>query len=264
MFHLKLFVTSWMVVMIMPAMNEAHSWVDCMDWRFNGGKQSFDDNAGTCAGYARRYPVTFNENKPVPKYGFGSLDSINPSRHYKQSIQNPDDWPACSTGKSYKNGDEEIGSDETKANPIESAYGQGKWGPMTVAKAGQRLCVRWPAKNHKDEPDNIVYINMPPTPMSQDPTQRQFNQWTIAKLDYGNCFSGGSDKARCGGCFTIPEDRGVGDYVIQWRWKLNGVRNTSEWYTSCSDVRITNEKVNTSTKKVNPKQRRSFRMARSF
>ncbi|KAK9763303.1 hypothetical protein K7432_010153 [Basidiobolus ranarum] len=243
MVNAKLILASMATIVMMPALNEAHSWVDCMDWRFNGGSQSFDDNAGSCAGYARRFPVKYSGSQISPKYEFGSLDSVDPNRHYKQSEKNPDDWPACSTGKPYKGGEgEEVGSDETKANPIDGAYGQNKWGPMTVAKAGQQLCVRWPAKNHKDEPNNVVFINMPPTPMSQDPTQRQLNQWTIAKLDYGNCFSGGSDKARCGGCFTIPENRGAGDYLIQWRWKLNGSDNVPEWYTSCSDVRISGGK----------------------
>ncbi|ORX79462.1 hypothetical protein K493DRAFT_100333 [Basidiobolus meristosporus CBS 931.73] len=243
MVYSKLFLASVAAtMMMMPSFSDAHSWVDCMDWRFNGGKQSFDDNAGYCAGYARRYPVKYNGDQVSPRYAFGSLDSADPNRHYKQSEKNPDDWPACSTGKTYKGGEgEEVGSDETLASPVDSAYGQGKWGPMTVAKPGQQLCVRWPAKNHKDEPDNVVYINMPPTPMSKDPTQRQLNQWTIAKLDYGNCFSGGSDKARCGGCFTVP-DRAPGDYLIQWRWKLNGEDNVPEWYTSCSDVRIGNGK----------------------
>ncbi|ORY07637.1 hypothetical protein K493DRAFT_332705 [Basidiobolus meristosporus CBS 931.73] len=242
MVNAKLIVASIAsTVMMLPALIEAHSWVDCMDWRFKGSKQSFDDAEGTCAGYARRFPVKYDGNQISPRYAFGTLDSTSPNRHYKQSEKHPDDWPACSTGKAIKGGEgEEVGSDETKASPVDGAYGQGKWGPMTVAKAGQQLCVRWPAKNHKDEPNNIVYINMPPTPMGQDPTQRQLNQWTIAKLDYGNCFSGGSDKARCGGCFTIPENRGPGDYLIQWRWKLNGSDNVPEWYTSCSDVRITN------------------------
>ncbi|KAK9667618.1 hypothetical protein K7432_017596, partial [Basidiobolus ranarum] len=56
MVNAKFFLASVAAVMVMPSLNDAHSWVDCMDWRFNSGKQSFDDNAGSCAGYARRFP----------------------------------------------------------------------------------------------------------------------------------------------------------------------------------------------------------------
>ncbi|ORY07639.1 hypothetical protein K493DRAFT_332706 [Basidiobolus meristosporus CBS 931.73] len=237
----KSFAVIFAFSMALPLVVDSHSWVDCMDWRFNSGKQSFDDNAGTCFGYARRFPVVYKGGKISPKYAFGSLDDTEASRHYKQSEEHPDDWPACSLGHKYKDGEnEEVGADETRANPVDNAYGQNKWGPMTIAKPGQQLCVRWPAKNHQHEPNNIVYINMSPAPTSQDPTQRQLNQWTIAKLQYGNCFSGGSDKARCGGCFTIPQNRAPGDYLIQWRWRLIGSDNIPEWYTSCSDVRLGN------------------------
>ncbi|KAK9702423.1 hypothetical protein K7432_011248 [Basidiobolus ranarum] len=240
MFNLKLLTMTLAGLVLFISYIEAHSWVDCMDWRFkNAKKRSFDDNAGECRGFARRYLVKSKGGKFTPARPFGSQDSASPNRHYKQAEKRPNDWPACSTGKRYGRGEgEEVGADETRANPISKAYG-GKWGPMTVAKAGKELCVRWPAKNHKNEPKNIVYINMAPTPLSKDPTQKQLNKWTIAKLNYGNCFGGGSDRARCGGCFTIPKDRKPGDYLIQWRWMLRGSDNVPEWYTSCSDIRIT-------------------------
>ncbi|ORY07636.1 hypothetical protein K493DRAFT_332704 [Basidiobolus meristosporus CBS 931.73] len=238
MISIKLISTALAALLVFVTLAEAHSWVDCMDWRFkNPSKKSFDDNAGDCYGFARRFPVKQKGGKYIGQYAFGSLDSTGASRHYKQNEKSPDTWPACSTGKRL-GGDEEVGTDETKANPVTKAYG-GKWGPITVAKAGQQLCVRWPAKNHKNEPNNIVYINMPPSPTSKDPTQKELNKWNIAKLQYGNCFSGGSDKARCGGCFTIPKDRKPGDYLIQWRWMLKGDDGKAEWYTSCSDVQVT-------------------------
>ncbi|KAK9688547.1 hypothetical protein K7432_014378 [Basidiobolus ranarum] len=240
MISTKLVTVTVAAILLFVTLAEAHSWVDCMDWRFKHSKnRSFHDKDGDCYGFARRYLVKSKGGKFTPAQAFGSQDSADPNRHYKQSEKHPDDWPACSTGKRYRGGDgEEVGSDETRASPIDKAYG-GKWGPMTVAKPGQEICVRWPAKNHKDEPKNIVYINMPPTPLAKDPSQKQLNKWTIATLNYGNCFAGGSDKARCGGCFTIPKDRKAGDYLIQWRWMLRGEDNVPEWYTSCSDVRVT-------------------------
>ncbi|ORX79463.1 hypothetical protein K493DRAFT_412264 [Basidiobolus meristosporus CBS 931.73] len=236
MINTRVLTIALAALLVFVALADAHSWVDCMDWRFKGSKKSFDDNAGECKGFARRFPVKQKGGQYVGQYAFGSLDSTGASRHYKQNEKSPDSWPACSTGK-RRGGDEEVGTDETRASPVTKAYG-GKWGPMTEVKAGQQLCVRWPAKNHKNEPNNIVYINMPPSPTSKDPTQKQLNGWNIAKLQYGNCFSGGSDKARCGGCFTVPKNRKPGDYLIQWRWMLKGDDGKSEWYTSCSDVRV--------------------------
>ncbi|KAK9761940.1 hypothetical protein K7432_012774 [Basidiobolus ranarum] len=243
MINIRILSVALTALLVFVSLSEAHSWVDCLDWRFKNSKnKSYNDNAGECRGYARRFPVKYGKNGSVtPKKPFGTLDSDWPSRHYKQSEAHPDNWPACSTGKRYKNGEnEEVGSDETRANPASKAYGQNKWGRMAIKKPGQQLCVRWPAKTHQHEPNNIVYINMPPKPTSKDPSQKEMNKWTIAKLNYGNCFSGGSDKARCGGCFKIPKDRKPGEYLIQWRWKLNGSDGKPEWYTSCADVKVKN------------------------
>jgi hypothetical protein len=136
----------------------------------------------------------------------------------------------------------EKGGGEMRQNPISRAYG-GKYGTMASGKAGEKMCVRWPAKNHavKEERDRGVFINMPPTPTSRDPSQSQLMKYTIAKLSYKNCsIIEGEDKVKddlspCGGCFTIPEDRAPGTYMVQWRWELND----NEWYTSCWDLQVT-------------------------
>ncbi|KAF8920909.1 hypothetical protein BGZ58_004265, partial [Dissophora ornata] len=37
---------------------EAHSWADCIDWKFNNAtSQDWTDNGGKCTGYARRFPL---------------------------------------------------------------------------------------------------------------------------------------------------------------------------------------------------------------
>ncbi|KAF9404337.1 hypothetical protein BGZ94_004244 [Podila epigama] len=222
---------------LLAAMAEAHSWADCVDWRFNDpAKESWTENGGKCFGWARQYPV----NSGV---SFGGLDSYSPSRHYEQ---NPDDFTACSDrvhGRSR-------GADETRQNPISKAYG-GKFGTMASVKAGQKICIRWPAKNHAvpNEKDRGVFINMPSTILNKDPTQSEFNKVNIAKLNFKNCdhIKGNTDRTPCGGCFTVPE-RAPGTYVVQWRWELND----NEFYTSCWDLAITAADGGNSTNPVTP------------
>ncbi|KAG0212351.1 hypothetical protein BGX28_006495 [Mortierella sp. GBA30] len=201
---------------------EAHSWADCIDWKFNkAGKQDWSDKGGKCMGYARRFPVG---------KAFGTLDSADPSRHYQQA-GNPSTALPCSDHKHGR----DVGSDETLANPPSKAYG-GKWGKMTATKVGDTLCVRWPAKNHaeKNEDNTVVQINLSKNKNSKDPSQQELLKNTIAKLPYKNCGSAStSDKRPCGGCFKVPV-RASGTYLLQWRWMLN----PGEWYTSCADVQI--------------------------
>ncbi|KAG0223939.1 hypothetical protein B0O80DRAFT_200785 [Mortierella sp. GBAus27b] len=201
---------------------EAHSWMDCVDWRFNnaGGDEDWSNNGGKCMGYARRFPLD---------HEFGSLDSAEPSRHYQQA-GDPDKALPCSDHKHGK----DIGSNETRADPPQSAYG-GQWGQMTVTRSGERLCVRWPAKNHaeENEDDTEVQINISERRDGPDPTQEELLQNTIT-MPYKNCGSGPSpDRRPCGGCFEVPV-RDEGLYLMQWRWMLN----PGEWYTSCADIQI--------------------------
>ncbi|KAG0039862.1 hypothetical protein BGZ82_006414 [Podila clonocystis] len=203
---------------------QAHSWADCIDWRFkNSKKKVWSDNGGSCHGYARRFPV----GKP-----FGSLDSANPSRHYQQA-GNPNKALPCSDRRHGK----DVGSDERAANPRSKAYG-GKFGKMTKTKVGNVLCVRWPAKNHaeKNEDDTIVQINFAKN-RGKDPSQEELlaeQKKHPLTLKYKSCGKAkNSDKRPCGGCFNVPK-RKPGIYLLQWRWMLN----KGEWYTSCADVEI--------------------------
>ncbi|KAF9197136.1 hypothetical protein BGZ59_005701, partial [Podila verticillata] len=157
----------------------AHSWADCIDWRFNNPKkQDWSDKGGKCMGYARRFPTG---------KAFGSLDSADPSRHYQQVHKNPDSALPCSNRKAGV----EPGSDETRANPPAKAYG-GKYGRMTVTSVGDTLCVRWPAKNHaaKNEPNGMVQINLSKVRNGADISQQELLKNTIARLPYKNCMAG--------------------------------------------------------------------------
>ncbi|KAF9081977.1 hypothetical protein BGX23_000236 [Mortierella sp. AD031] len=214
---------------LLAVLVEAHSWADCVDWRFKDPtKPGWTDKHGECFGWARQYPV----NSGVR---FAGLDSSSPNRHYQQ---NPSDFTACSD----KVHGREPGADETRQSPISRAYG-GRFGTMASAKAGEKICVRWPAKNHavESEKDKGVFINMPPAPTEKDPNQSQLMKMTIEKLPYKNCnhIDGDTDRTPCGGCFTIPANRTTGTYMVQWRWELND----DEWYTSCWDLQVTGLEV---------------------
>lgn len=202
---------------------EAHSWADCIDWKFNKpGKQDWSDKGGKCLGYARRFPLHKT---------FWSLDSADPSRHYQQVHKNPNSALPCSNRKAGV----EPGSDETRANPPSKAYG-GKYGQMTVTSVGDTLCVRWPAKNHaaQKELNRMVQINLSKAKDSKDISQQELLKNTIALLPYKNCMPGSiEDRRPCGGCFKVPV-RAKGTYLLQWRWMLNA----NEWYTSCADIQI--------------------------
>ncbi|KAF9375201.1 hypothetical protein CPC16_000849 [Podila verticillata] len=223
---------------LLATMVEAHSWADCVDWRFNDpNKPSYAENAGKCVGWARQYPV----NSGVR---FGGLDSASPNRHYQQD---PKDFTPCSDGVHGR----EPGAIETRQTPISKAYG-GRFGAMASVKAGDKMCIRWPAKNHAvaSEKDRGVFINMPPTVLTKDPNQSQFTSMNIAKLPYKNCnqISGDTDHTPCGGCFTVPADRAPGTYVVQWRWELND----DEWYTSCWDLQVTGNATTTGNSTATP------------
>ncbi|KAF9918569.1 hypothetical protein BX616_007725 [Lobosporangium transversale] len=207
---------------------EAHSWADCIDWRFKNQnprskKLDFSSSRGYCMGYPRRFP----KDKE-----FGSLDVAWPSRHYQQTHSNP--APNRAIACSDRKHGVEVGSDETRARRPQDAYG-GRYGRMTVTSVGKRLCVRWPSKNHakKNEPNNMVQINLAPR-AGLELNQQELLKNTVALLPYKNCNPGrNEDRRTCGGCFDVPKRR-PGIYQLQWRWMLN----KNEWYTSCADIQI--------------------------
>ncbi|KAF9349852.1 hypothetical protein BGX34_001559 [Mortierella sp. NVP85] len=209
---------------------ESHSWVECLDWKFKDPKKwSWLEKDGRCEGYPRQFPVG---EKP-----FGKLDSNSPHRHFEQKHDDPDSQPACSNGKNGRAADT---FDESLKIPYEKAY-EGKsregkkFGRMTVKKAGDRLCIRWPAKNHQYQVGaTTVYIGISGVNPTRDPTQKEFISQRIAELGYNNCAEGSEDLKPCGACFMLPSNLQVGYYAVQWRWSPN----VDEWYTSCADIKI--------------------------
>ncbi|KAF9114726.1 hypothetical protein BGW39_003266, partial [Mortierella sp. 14UC] len=69
---LKSVLTLGTAFALLTVLVEAHSWADCVDWRFNDpAKPSFSESGGKCFGWARQYPV----NSGIR---FGGLDSASP------------------------------------------------------------------------------------------------------------------------------------------------------------------------------------------
>ncbi|KAF9119106.1 hypothetical protein BGX30_004081, partial [Mortierella sp. GBA39] len=134
---LPIFAASLILLLTQKA--EAHSYADCIDWRFKDPKNpSWSDRNGACFGYSRRFPLN---SKP-----FAKLDSGSPNRHYQQSRKNPD--PNHSHADSDGKRGEEPGADETMGNPISAAYnGKDKHGRntgvQTVSTPDEELCIRW-------------------------------------------------------------------------------------------------------------------------
>ncbi|KAG0373913.1 hypothetical protein BGX24_011087 [Mortierella sp. AD032] len=217
------------LILVLTSQTEAHSYADCIDWKFDPKAKNLSWKKGHCEGYARRFPAT----KKIP---FAKLDSDDPNRHYQQSHKstNSNKELACSDGKQG----EEPGADETMGKPISSAY-SGKYGKQTFSYPGGQLCVRWPAKNHAvagEKSSGAVKIALSKVNVTKDPTQAEFNNRVIKELDYKGCTDKGSDEDiwPCGGCFNLPTNLTAGNYVMQWRWKLN----SNEWYTSCADINV--------------------------
>jgi len=227
-------IASALILLLTPQATEAHSYVDCVDWRFTSTKnKSWSNKNGACFGYARRFPVGA---KP-----FAKLDSDDPNRHYEQSNSKPMSSPACSNGRDGSS----PGADETQGKPVSSAYNgkdrRGrKTGPQTVTKRGGQLCVRWPAKNHAvpSEKNRPVFITFSPVNYIGNPTQQALKNMAFhtLELNYKNCTDKGSNEDiwPCGGCFSIPSKFKDGNYLMNWRWQLN----SNEFYTSCADVLV--------------------------
>ncbi|KAG0055537.1 hypothetical protein BGZ83_008282 [Gryganskiella cystojenkinii] len=234
---LAVIATSFVLLLTQSPVVESHSYVDCVDWRFNKGAKTWHDKDGACFGYARRFPL---KAKP-----FAKLDSDDPNRHYQQRHNDVLHALPCSNGKEG----EEPGADETMAmvngkavwgNAYKGTDKRGrKVGVQTTTHPGGQLCIRWPAKNHAvpDEKNQPVTIAFSKTAnQNKDPNQIDFLSNVIVKLNYKNCTNKNenTDIWPCGGCFTVPQNTPIGNVVMQWRWKLN----SNEYYASCADLNV--------------------------
>jgi len=242
------------LVSIFIATVSAHSWLDCANWNFNNNvTNKWKDSEGTCLGYPRRFPTNYQP--------YGTLDQYQYFRHYLQdptitpgvAITKP---PCSQFDRVGGDGVHIAGSDERRGDPVSDAYDPNVdpnnyvYGGMTLVVKGQELCMRWPSKSHAVFLDdtNKVNINWALQHDVPDPlTQADFN-YTQMNLTFRNCpeladtaspFDEGgnfTDRAPCGGCFTVPE-REPGTYLVQWRWEAN----PAEWYASCADIQVVDQ-----------------------
>ncbi|KAG0241604.1 hypothetical protein B0O80DRAFT_444351 [Mortierella sp. GBAus27b] len=220
---------------------DAHSWLDCADWRWNNKaakkKNDWSASSGYCKGFARRYPA----KQDKPNYAFAKMDDIEFSRQYRQNLRK--NTLPCSNHHVGL----EPGADETRAPNVLGAYG-GKYGDITTTTSGSELCFRWPAKNHaapKTSVETFVDIYFTDKPNRADPmSQAAMAKYLITKptqLRFRNCNAGKVQDTRpCGGCITVPK-RAPGIYLLQWRWRLNKGKTPldDEWYASCADIKVT-------------------------
>jgi hypothetical protein len=229
------------ILMGMPTV-ESHSYLDCAKWVPNDpaayndvSKQRWADKDGKCQGYARRYEVGI---KP-----FGKMDEIQFYRHYINAGSNL----AC---RRNSGGFSDRGSNEGRANPVSAAYAPNSdiykktYGNMAQVYSGDRLCWRWPAKNHYahvNKATNMVYVYWDDVPnRATELSQSDLKTKEVARLLFANCpvpgvpsptdqTGVGSELRPCGGCFTVPS-RAPGIYTVQWYWPFHSV--TQDPYTS--------------------------------
>jgi len=191
----------------------AHSWLACVDW---------DECSNTCHGYARNW-----HKQPSNPFGTDVGRDIRPGADVPQGL-------FCDPNK------------EGSSDQVEERYSQ--LYPMATVRAGQKLVLQWPAKNHADVGvQRRVQLFISNGPDLGD----NFSQ-VISKADwvqrypeleqtFSNCFvdgkrvSSGVDKAVCSGTFTLPSHLQPGIYTFMWWWEFNG----GEFYNSCADVIVT-------------------------
>ncbi|KAG0011900.1 hypothetical protein BGZ81_001886 [Podila clonocystis] len=172
------------IPLLLIAHTEAHSYADCIDWRFNSKNKSLVDSNGHCTGCP---------SLPSGCKNLYQADSDDPNRHYQQSHNDPDNASPCSNGCSG----EEPRANETMAKTWTAAYnGKDKRGHETG-----------PTRS----PRGISDVSP-----SMNPSHSISTKNIIACLDYKNCTKGGStDSWPCVGCFKIPTSVKRGHHVLQ-------------------------------------------------
>jgi len=199
----------------------AHSWIACAD--YNGDLGNYDGSK--CKGYARGFGANIQYAGPT----FGTDAGYN----YQATESKP-----CYT---------------PLTNPVSAGY-TSTYGPATY-KAGQKVTLAWPSKNHVAAtctnqwiPDTALNIFISAKNPTADLTLSGFKKNLVANLTghvdgqidfkgFQNCpnFCANMDKALCTGAFTVPASTAPGNYTFMWYWIFNP---GSDPYTSCWDVSI--------------------------
>eukprot|EP01112_Ceratiomyxa_fruticulosa_P005008 TRINITY_DN1556_c0_g1_i4.p1 TRINITY_DN1556_c0_g1~~TRINITY_DN1556_c0_g1_i4.p1 ORF type:complete len:216 (+),score=36.00 TRINITY_DN1556_c0_g1_i4:158-805(+) len=197
----------------------SHSWIACSNYQGNTG--NYDNSQ--CKGYARNF-FNYVQN--------GNTFGLDNGYNYQATEAKPCIAPL--------------------ASPVSAGYSTAY--PPATYKAGQKVTLAWPSKNHvaasctnqwipDAELDIFVLGPNPPA----NPTLSAFKKTLVANLSghvngqmdfkgFQNCpnFCQNMDKALCTGTFTVP-NLAPGQYTFMWYWIFNP---GSDPYTSCWDVTV--------------------------
>lgn len=215
---------------------EAHSWIQCTDYRGDTGNYQ----GNQCFGHVRPWQRGQNDMVSPNQVGFGVDQGMN-----KLLREGPDGQ--CNT-------------------LVDNQFAAGNF-PMANYKRGQTVTLAWPAKNHVPETcdGNPGGANLPDTrnelfmersvpglrinydrevvfePMTKGNTHVQ------GQIDYkgfGKCpkFCENRDKALCTGRFVVP-DVPDGKYSFSWRWEFN----RGETYVTCFDAMVQGDEIKPET-----------------
>jgi len=219
---------------------EAHSWIQCTDYR--GNTDYYEGNQ--CFGHVRPWQRGNNDIVSPNQVGFGVDQGMN-----KIMAETPDGQ--CNT-------------------LIDNQFAAGNF-PMATYRRGQTVTLAWPAKNHVADtcagnpgganiPDAFNGLFMEKSvpglritynrevvfePMTEGNTHVQ------GQIDYKGfqkCpkFCENRDKALCTGQFVVPNVPD-GKYSFSWRWEFNAGRNPAERYVTCFDAMVQGDEVKPET-----------------
>lgn len=215
---------------------DAHSWIQCTDYR--GNTDYYEGNQ--CFGHVRPWQRGQNDLVSPNQVAFGVDQGMNKMLH-----QTPDGQ--CNS-------------------LIDNQFAAGNF-PMANYQRGQTITLAWPAKNHVADtcdgnpgganiPDAFNGLYMEPSvpglritydrevvfePMTAGNTHVQ------GQIDYKGfqkCpkFCENRDKALCTGTFVVP-DVPDGKYSFSWRWEFNGGRNPPETYVTCFEAMVQGDNI---------------------
>lgn len=219
---------------------EAHSWIQCTDYR--GNTDYYEGNQ--CFGHVRPWQRGNNDIVSPNQVAFGVDQGFNKMLH-----QTPDGQ--CNT-------------------LIDNQFAAGNF-PMATYRRGQTVTLAWPAKNHVADtcdnnpggaqiPDAFNGLYMEKSvpglritynrevvfePMTEGNTHVQGQ---IDYKGYQKCpkFCENRDKALCTGTFVVPNVPD-GKYSFSWRWEFNGGRNPPETYVTCFEAMVQGEEIKPET-----------------
>lgn len=215
---------------------EAHSWIQCTDYR--GDTDYYQGNQ--CFGHVRPWQRGQNDIVSPNQSGFGVDQGFN-----KRLDETPDG----------------------ECNSLIDNQGAAGNFPMANYKRGQTITLAWPAKNHVADtcannpgganiPDAFNGLYMEKSvpglritynrevvfePMTAGNTHVQGQ---IDYKGYQKCpkFCEDRDKALCTGTFVVP-DVPDGKYSFSWRWEFNAGRSPPETYVTCFEAMVQGDDI---------------------